>query len=64
MAGLGACLDLEPGDSTMFRHSIANQVAWGLHWLRTAHDLPDHAGACHWNAFMNAMHIMALEAAA
>lgn len=35
---------------------------WGLYWLRCAADYPEHADACHWNSFMEAMNIMALEA--
>jgi len=39
------------------------QAEWGMYWLRAAVLHPDQAGACHHNSRLNAMHIMALEAA-
>lgn len=39
-----------------------SQAEWGLYWLACARRHPEHAAACHWNSFMDAMHAMALEA--
>ena len=39
------------------------QADWGMYWLRAAVLHPEQAGACHHNSRMNALHIMALEAA-
>lgn len=45
--------------------AIACQVEWGLWWHAQAvryPEIPNHAQACAYNANMNAMQVMALEA--
>lgn len=42
---------------------IMAQAEWGLYWLSLAARNPDLAPACHHNSAMNALHLMALEAA-
>jgi len=51
------------GCAPRFSHIALAQAEWGLYWLRSALTHPEYAPACHHNSAMNAMHIMALEAA-